>query len=193
MQTERQNQIIEAGLELISAKGIQGLTIKNLSKKIGISEPAIYRHFENKIQILTTILELLKQNSSKLFEDEIKTTCSAMEKIEHLFANHFMAFEKMPSMTSVIFSEEIFRSEESLIEKMSEVIEYNNQILISIISDGQIKGQIRQDIEAELLVIMIMGTLRLYIKKWQYAGMSFSLSREGEKVIQMIKLLLEKK
>jgi AcrR family transcriptional regulator len=193
MQTDRQNQIIEAGLELISTKGIQGLTIKNLSKEIGISEPAIYRHFENKIEILTTILELLKKNSSKLYEDEINTSGTSIAKIEHLFANHFKAFEDMPSLASVIFSEELFRNEATLIKKISEVIDHNNQILISIVNEGQNNGEIRKDIDAEKLVIMVMGTLRLYIKKWQFSGMPFSLSKEGKDIIQMIRLLLEKK
>ena len=55
MKTERQQEIINVALKLINEKGIQGLTMKNLSKEIGISEPAIYRHFENKIEILLAI------------------------------------------------------------------------------------------------------------------------------------------
>ena len=47
MYTERQQEIINKSIEIIATKGIQGLTIKNLSKEIGVSEPAIYRHFEN--------------------------------------------------------------------------------------------------------------------------------------------------
>ncbi len=46
--TVRQKQIIQESIQLIADKGIQGLTIKNISKSIGISEPAIYRHFDNK-------------------------------------------------------------------------------------------------------------------------------------------------
>lgn len=190
MHTERQQQIIEAGLELISAKGIQALTIKNLSKKIGVTEPAIYRHFDNKIQILTTLLEWLKYKSSRLFEEEYNTADTAMEKITHLFTNHFKVFMDMPSLTSVIFSEEIFRNESSLIEKMSEVIEHNNQILTFIVSEGQKNNEIRKDIDARTLVIMIMGTLRLYIKKWQFSGMNFNLEKEGKKIIKMIEVLI---
>ncbi|NLB03802.1 MAG: TetR/AcrR family transcriptional regulator, partial [Bacteroidales bacterium] len=57
MSTPRQTEIVETALNLINENGIQGLTIKNLSKKIGISEPAIYRHFENKIEILLAVLD----------------------------------------------------------------------------------------------------------------------------------------
>ena len=41
--SERQKEIINASLELIAESGIQSLTIKNLSKKIGLVESAIYR------------------------------------------------------------------------------------------------------------------------------------------------------
>ncbi|MGC9375649.1 MAG: TetR/AcrR family transcriptional regulator, partial [Bacteroidales bacterium] len=43
MFSERQKEILTTAVEIIAAKGIQGLTIKNLSKEIGISEAAIYR------------------------------------------------------------------------------------------------------------------------------------------------------
>ena len=67
MHTERQQEIIGNALDLINEKGIQGLTIKNLANRLGITEPAIYRHFENKIQILVAILDLLKKNTSGTF------------------------------------------------------------------------------------------------------------------------------
>ena len=50
--SERQKEIINASLEIIAENGIQSLTIKNLSKKIGLVESAIYRHYESKTQIL---------------------------------------------------------------------------------------------------------------------------------------------
>ncbi|MBL6964026.1 MAG: helix-turn-helix transcriptional regulator, partial [Candidatus Marinimicrobia bacterium] len=50
--TERQDQIIQESIQLIAEKGIQGLTIKNISKAIGITEPAIYRHFDSKNDII---------------------------------------------------------------------------------------------------------------------------------------------
>ncbi|MCK5675079.1 MAG: helix-turn-helix transcriptional regulator, partial [Spirochaetales bacterium] len=46
--TKRQRQIIDISINIISERGIQDLTMKNLSSQLGISEPAIYRHFESK-------------------------------------------------------------------------------------------------------------------------------------------------
>lgn len=192
MQTERQQEIISTALDLINEKGIQGLTIKNLSKKLGITEPAIYRHFENKIQILVTLLDLLKKNTSGIFDSELNSDETALRRIERLFEKHFKSFAEMPSLASVVFSEEIFRNEERLISKISEVIEYNSQTLLTILKEGQQKNEIRSDVEAEHLVIFIMGALRLFVKKWQFAKFTFDLQQEGNKLIQSVKQLIKK-
>ena len=192
MQTERQKEIVEAALELITKKGIQGLTIKNLAKKIGITEPAIYRHYDNKIHILIAILEFFKSNTEQIFKKELNNDNKAIDKIEHLFTKHFNSFSATPSLVSVIFSEEIFRNEPILIEKISEVIDKNDKILTSIIIGGQKSGEIRNDIEAKHLSTIIMGTLRLFVKKWQFSAYSYNLPKEGKKLVDSIKLLIIK-
>jgi len=37
-----------------------------------------------------------------------------------------------------------------------------------------------------------MGTLRLFVKKWQFSAFSYNLSGEGKKLIKSIKLLIIK-
>jgi TetR/AcrR family transcriptional regulator, fatty acid metabolism regulator protein len=191
MQTERQKEILDTALDLISQKGIQGFTIKNLSKKIGISEPAIYRHYENKIEILLKILDLFKESSGSIFEEALQSDSGAIQKIERLFSRHFSKFAENPTLVSVIFSEEIFRSEPALIEKIAEVINRNSQILRKIIVSGQKKGEIRKDLEAGHIAIIIMGSLRLFVKQWQFSGYNFNLEKEGQKLINSVKLLIK--
>jgi len=192
LKTERQIEITKVALELISEKGIQGLTIKNLAKRIGITEPAIYRHYDSKTDILIAVLELFKQNTKQLFEKELNNEGKAIDKIEHLFTKHFNSFSATPSLVSVIFSEEIFRNEPVLISKIAEIIDKNDKILTTIIVDGQKSGEIRSDIEANYLSTIIMGTLRLFVKKWQFSEFSYNLPSEGKKLIESIKLLIVK-
>ena len=192
MQTSRQKEITTVALDLISEKGIQGLTIKNLAKKIGITEPAIYRHYDSKIDILIAVLDLFKQNTEQLFEKELNNESRAIDKIEHLFTKHFASFSATPSLVSVIFSEEIFRNEPVLIDKISEVIEKNDKILTTIIIKGQKNGEIRTDIDAKYLSTIITGSLRLFVKKWQFSAFSYNLPNEGKKLIESIKLLIIK-
>lgn len=190
MKTERQQEIINVALKLINEKGIQGLTMKNLSKEIGISEPAIYRHFENKIEILLAILDLFRESTREIFEKELHSGISATEKIEHLFTRHFERFASNPSLVSVIFSEELFRGEPVIMEKIADVIDKNATILTRIIRQGQQNGEIRDDISADHLAVTVMGSLRLFVKIWQFSGYRFDIREDGHKILNSVKLLI---
>jgi AcrR family transcriptional regulator len=190
MKTYRQQEIIDVALKLINEKGIQGLTMKNLSKEIGISEPAIYRHFENKIDILLSILDLFRESTREIFEKELHREISATEKIEHLFNDHFERFARNPSLVSVLFSEELFRSEPVLMKKIARVIDKNARILVKIIKQGQQSDEIRGDINSDHLAIMVMGSLRLFVKLWQFSGYKFDIKEEGQKILSSLKLMI---
>lgn len=193
MISERQQEIIEATVELINNKGIQGFTIKNIAKIVGVSEPAIYRHFDSKTAILVTLLDLLKANSSQIYGNKLDLEGSVVLRIEKIFENHFQTFTKMPSLSSVVFSEELFRNDKSLTEKISEIIDFNSKIFLDIIVEGQKRGELRNDVEATYMVTMLMGSLRLFVKKWQFSKFDFDLISNGKLLTSSLIRLIEKK
>ncbi|MDD4148842.1 MAG: TetR/AcrR family transcriptional regulator [Bacteroidales bacterium] len=190
--SDRQKEIIEVSLELISEKGIQGLTIKNLAKRIGFSESAIYRHYENKTEILVSILNFFKYNIEKLFKAELNTERDAISKINNLLFNQFKIFTASPSLVAVIFSEELFRNEIILMNKVSEIMKNSFDTLTSIIKTGQEKGELRADVEAEHLAVVVMGALRLFVKQWQMSNHEFNLTEKGSELSSSINILITK-
>ncbi|MDD3685546.1 MAG: TetR/AcrR family transcriptional regulator [Bacteroidales bacterium] len=191
MNTDRQTEILQVSLELISEKGIQGLTIKNIASKIGTSEPAIYRHFENKIEILLKILDSFKKLSEDVIKEELSRKASSIEKISNIYRKHFEEFSRNPSLVAVIFSEEIFANETILIDRISGIMKENEKIIISIIETGQSENEIKANMPAAMLSVVIMGSLRLFVKKWQFSGYDFVLAEKGEMLIQTITNLLK--
>lgn len=190
--SDRQQEIVDVSLELIAESGIQGLTIKNLAGRIGFAESAIYRHYENKIQILVAILNYFEKNSEQFFKAELALDVDAVSKIEHLFLNHFKTFSSKPSILAVIFSEEIFRNEPVLLEKVAGIMKNNSNYLKTIIQTGQDKGEIRMDIEPAHLSILIMGSLRMFVKLWQISNHSYDLTIKGTEFLSSIKTLIKK-
>ncbi len=192
MQTERQVQIVEASIEIIAAKGIQGLTIKNLSKEIGISEPAIYRHFDSKTEILLTILNNFKEMASFLGGMMTVNQGTAFEKIDFMFSRIIDIFLDTPSFISVIFSEELFRNEKVLQQKVVEILEMNETTVEQIIQLGQDNNEVRTDIDSKTLALIVMGSLRFSVKLWDLKGVKKDLKKEGEKLISNLKMILTK-
>jgi len=191
--SERQQQIIKAAIELIAEKGIQQLTIKNLANKIGLAEGALYRHFDSKIDILLGILAMFKANRSVSL-DKIKSSkkLDALTKIQSLFEQRFTQFTETPSTTAVIFSEEIFQNDKRLSEKVFSIMQESQNIIQQIIEGGQQDGQLRNDISAKQLSLLITGALRLIVTQWRLSGFEFDLQEEGNKLWQSIKQIVMK-
>ncbi len=190
MFTERQEEIIHTAINLIATKGIQGLTLKNMAKAIGISEPAIYRHYDNKIDILVSIMDYFSSTARLIFEREMQTSASSITKIETIFDNHFTAFSKTPALVAVIFSEEIFRNEPLLSQKIKEVMESNSMAIRQILTEGQQSGEINGNLDKAHLTVIIMGSLRLLIKQWQMADYSYDLRERGQAFFGTLRMIL---
>ena len=190
MLSERQEQIVSESIKIIDKKGIQGLTIKNLSKAIGISEPGIYRHFESKTEILLSILNNFKEMAIMLSKMMRSYDATATEKIRFMFSKMLDLFSETPSMVSVIFSEEIFKNEEILKTKIVEILNLHGQTLENIISEGQSEKNVREDIDKKSLALITMGSLRLLVKRWDLNNHNFDLSKEGNKLIAVLSKVL---
>ena len=190
--TKRQQGIISASIELIAEKGIQELTIKNLSKKIGTAESATYRHFKSKMDILIAILGQFKQNKVFALEQVQASNISGLEQVEMIFKERFKQFTANPAVTAVIFSEEIFQNDKRLSDEVFDIMKASQETILNFIKSGQKNGHIREDIEATEISLTIIGALRLIVIKWRLSGFAFDLQVEGAKLWQSIKKMIEK-
>ncbi len=192
MLTQRQEEIIEKSILIIDEKGIQGLTIKNLSKAIGISEPAIYRHFDSKFDILCTILngfkEQLRQREQILAQDKSEP----LIKMRQFYMQILNRFVSNPSLVSVIFSEEIFQNEVRLAEKVREIQTMNEEIVMNLLNSLKQTKQISENIDAEIFSLMFLGSMRQLVRRWKFSDHSFDLAEKGNllfnTLIQNLKL-----
>ncbi|EDP74644.1 transcriptional regulator (TetR/AcrR family) protein [Hydrogenivirga sp. 128-5-R1-1] len=80
--------ILDEALKLFSEKGIKETTVRDIAKAVGITEGAIYRHFDSKDQI---VYELFERYSSQLYELIEKALKKAKGR-EEQFKGVVMAF-----------------------------------------------------------------------------------------------------
>jgi TetR/AcrR family transcriptional regulator, fatty acid metabolism regulator protein len=177
--TDRQKEIIEASIEIIAERGIQQLTIKNISRSMNISEPAIYRHFASKMNILLAILANFKKCGQLVSKDIMNSRSLALEKIHNIFKNHFKQFIAKPALAAVIFSEEIFQNDKELAIQVNSIMQANQDLLVKIIKEGQKRGEIRNDIPAQQIALIILGALRLLVTRWRSSHYTFDLAKKG--------------
>ena len=188
--SKRQIEIILAATNLIGQKGVQNLTTKKLALEMGFSEPALYRHFKDKTEIIASVLVYYKHELQLGLRSVMSKNLNAIQKIEALVEFQFEHFTKHPAIIMVIFSETSFQYNTTLSNVVKSIMEEKSQGLLKIIESGQLDKTIRKDISSQQLATLIMGSMRLTVLRWRLSNFDFNLVQEGELVQKTLKLVL---
>ncbi len=180
--TERQHEIMETAMRLIADGGIQKCSIRNIAASIGVSEPAIYRHFKSKRSLLSGILSNFSGGIGVSLDLLIKEESDAMTKISSFLDEIAGLFTRKPMIASIVFSEEIFQNDRVLADLVYSVMNRTREGIRSILSDGQKKGAVRKDVGPDQLALMVLGSLRLLVTQWRLSGHTFELAGEVKKL-----------
>jgi AcrR family transcriptional regulator len=188
--TERCEQIVDAAILLLSQGGTEALTIKNLAKTVGVTEPALYRHFESKTDILVAILKRLEVNMQRLFEQSMAREDGVLDQIQTVYKRVFRNFTSEPAMASVIFSEEMFRHDPRLAEHVSCIMDTVRGRILGLLRSQKGRTECRRDVPVKDLVQVIMGSLRFLVTRWRLSGYAFDLEKEGMAFWKSLRLMI---
>ncbi len=179
MFTERQQQIIETAISLVADKGIQNLTTKNLALQIGITEPALYRHFENKLAIMKSILKYFQLTMQPSIL-ELKKEGKASDRINNFILKHYEILNQKQNLAKIIFAESNFQNDETLKDSLLLMMNNSQRLMQNIIQQAQENNQINTAITAKNLTRIIIGSMRFMIIQWSMSGMIFDIEAEGK-------------
>ena len=183
--TKRQNEIIDTALNLTASGGIQNLTIKNLADALGITEPAIYRHFKNKSEIVKTMIAR--------FDQAVSAEDRELHGFDAVAAFAWRRFEQVtaaPPLARVMFAEELFMDDEEFTELVFRMMHRHKAALEHSFREAQENGEIRRDIPSDTLFRLVFGPVRLLIKQWGMTRGAFDLHQKGEELLSTLRTIL---
>ena len=188
--SSRQQEIVEVSIRLIAENGIQYLTVKNIAREVGFSEPALYRHFPSKADIIMAILGSFQMISGFILSETEQEKLNSLQKIEKFLYDRYERFSANPPATRVMFSEGIFQDEEKFSRKMLEIMHQHAFTVQAIIAEGQQNGEIRSDVPPREMFRIIFGSMRLLVNQWCLSDFNFDLKLEGELLWQAVQKML---
>lgn len=68
----RKEEIVDKAIKIAVQKGFQCVTIKSLAEECGITEPAIYRHFKSKDDIIVAVIDRLQDSVFSIIKKGLK-------------------------------------------------------------------------------------------------------------------------
>lgn len=189
--TDRQMELISAAGKILTASGVSGLTIKNLSKEMGFSESAIYRHFASKQEIIVAMLHFLAKNMEERFESEMDSNSPADEKLAALIRSQVDFFAANPHFVVAVFSDGLMEESGPVNQAILQIMGVKKQSLVAVIQEGQQRGIFVDVVPPEQILHIVMGAFRLLMFKWRTSSFSFDLQAQSDAIIQSILKLIK--
>ena len=153
----RQEEIILAALTLVANQGVKSMTIERIARIVGIVPSAIYRHFNNKSEILEAVLDMIGNRMKKNVIEANQENDNSLEAIRSLLMRQVQLIMEFSAIPQIIFSEEVYRENQELKSALHNMIMSFINVLTEIVKKGQKEGRIRTDMEPQRIAIMFLG------------------------------------
>lgn len=174
--TVRQQQIISAAKKLIVKYGSEHVTVKKMAQQIGVSEAAIYRHFNSKKEILSFLLDDVK--ATLLAGLEMSDGVDPLEVIEKSLLHQISDSEQRRGMSFLIIAEIISLGDRKLKKKAYQVILDFLDRLQKLLTIAVESGKIRKDIEPSAMAKMLFGIMQGLVTVWTLSHYNLDLEKD---------------
>ena len=172
--TIRREQIAEAALALVADQGVGALTARNVARAVGVTAPALYKHFPGgKADILSSVLDLLDDVKTEGLRHAIEEPGSILTKLRRCFDLHISVVERYRALPNLVLSDALWCDETHLRDRLLANHQRHQAEVAEIIRQGQAAGELRADINADQIFVQFLG---------QFLTIAILYSRRGDMV-----------
>ena len=176
----RKKQIIDAARKIIIRKGSEHLTLRAMAREVGFTEAAIYRHFKNKQEVLSFLMNNIIDEMLREIINGAAENTNALDTVDGVIKHHLSKIEQRRGISFQIIAEIISLGDKELNRKVYiRLTEYLNRLRI-LFEDGARTGSIRNDLDLDDAAILLFGMLQGIVNIWALSNYNFDLTAKYE-------------
>jgi AcrR family transcriptional regulator len=175
---QRKDNIIIAAIDILDELGMQGMTTKEIARRQKITEPAIYRQFSGKKEIIQTIIERFQEFDQSVFNTISEQKLETEKGLEFFLNTYAEYFQNYPQISTLMLSFDTFRFDPEIDSLMKERHLARKEILKKLLS--------QTNVSAEEGAEIILGILWSATYNWRLANESYVLKDKLGKMYKIV-------
>lgn len=196
MAGETRQKILEATERLIRLKGLARVTTKEIAREVGLSEGALYRHFEHKEEVFFAIIARYLPTFLHTFETHLPGAADIESNlVEIALAGMDYFRELIPMSASFLADTELL---EQYRQKMSQVTSENHgggpqhieDLLATYLEEERQLGRLQTPIASRQLALLLLGACFQYTYLYQLMGVPPANKEREQFVKELIQGIL---
>ena len=182
---ERKTQIVAAVLRLADEIGPDRLSTTDVARAIGLSQPAIFRHFPTKNELWLAVAEDIAEQLKAAWTTAETLATGPNDRLKALIEAQLSAIAHAPALPSILFSRELQVENPGLRNVFREILGAYQGRLVSAIRDQQASGDLQGDESPEDIAILLTSLVQGVAIRWTLGARGFSLVDEGVRLLDV--------
>jgi len=183
---ETKVKIFSTAATLFSQNGFNGVSMREISEHSGVSKPTIYYYFGSKKGIYETLVKTGVEHVFETLEKVNNLDLSAKDKLKEMTRRFFYISWKNPEFVKFFMSLGFWQENNECSEEMKKVALTRGHVLMDIINEGKKTGQFGKNVEADVAMNIIGGTIQLYTVQQLKTDKKILTDQLADKVIERI-------
>jgi AcrR family transcriptional regulator len=176
---ERKTQIVAEVLRLADEIGPDRLSTTDVARAIGLSQPAIFRHFPTKGALWLAVAEDIANRLQGSWAEAEAGAAGPHMRLRALIGAQLSAISETPALPSILFSRELQVDNQALRDVFRGLLGAFQSRLVAVIRDLQAAGDMKRDVSPEDVAILLTSLVQGVAIRWTLGARGFSLPQEG--------------
>lgn len=176
---DRKAQIVAEVLRLADEIGPDRLSTTAIAGAVGVSQPAIFRHFPTKGALWLAVAEEIAQRLTAAWDAAEARAETPELRLRGLIGAQLGAIAETPALPSILFSRELQIDNPPLREVFRGLLGAFQARLVATIRNQQAGGGLRRDVAAQDVAILLTSLVQGVAIRWTLGARGFPLIAEG--------------
>ncbi len=188
----RKEQIVQTCMDIFLERGAKGLTMKAIADRVDISEPAIYRHFQNKEAVVVAMIEHVRKEMISYVEEVAHENLTTVEMLSKIYAHHLSYIKEKKGITVALLSESFFYQQKEARRHMLLFLKDYLGRIREIIALGIKNREIEKTVNPYASAVLFLGALQHLVTIFRLTGEEREVNLISEEVFKhYIRILTE--
>jgi AcrR family transcriptional regulator len=181
----RQAEIVDAALRLAQARSPALITTTDIAQAIGVTQGALFKHFENKEALWLAAMEWVREQLTERIEAAAATTADPLQALRQVFDAHVDFVAQHPGVPRLIFHELQQPADSPLKESVRTLMKGYRQLLLGLLKRAVQTGRVDAELDAPAAATLFLGIMQGLVMQSMISGHVSTLRSEAPRVFDL--------
>ncbi len=178
---DRKAEIVQTAIRLAGELGPDRVTTQRIADAVGLTQPAVFRHFPAKTDIWLAVGEWIAPADGR--REPTSDAASPAEQLNEIVTAYFAGIARNPAIPAILFSRELHAENDKLRKHFERVMARRRARFTALARAAQEAGQMSTAIPPEDIAALVLALVQGLSMRWSLENRTFDLEKEGQRLL----------